>query len=593
MECLKEALPACPHLIRAVDGVVRGGSQTGRFERRCLDPNKWHRCLETSVGETRVQEVAGTWADWAWPSAAETSNADDFDEPIGFPQGDSWTISCRVNVDGLQNFGTAAPGVKGQHATQVAEQCARDGRDEGAGIMVVPCTGHQKKVAGESLGRAFFPWVSFPSLSRAARNCGSPPGTKEFDMPNAVVHFALDFARQYGLDLPCFRRYYAFKAEWRKVVMSWFSLPEHDAKKALLMACFGFAFPSRATGLPVACPLLEGLAADAMKLRELLCQKFPQVLQAMKEAKKPRPETSTMAFLLFDKEHTAMRQFCDLLPKHGFALVGPVFDAVLAVPERQLSDGDDHTSRELALLADFESLTGITMQVKALDTAPPVLTVQRILDDILASNQGIRMHSIEHVPGCYSCIGTALLNLFPEEESSIKEATANLTEPISYQRAMQLCPQIAIEPISWAQAKQCTDGTCFLLHTSHASGADIGHAYGLKLVQAAMHIYSSTEEERIQTNASLLLDKLQNVPGIYIFNVHVLPNGDPAAKRRKKEYGTSIELQLKAGMECDSEETSWERLRMQLKDSMRKEVDREITRPGLSCTVEQTLLGHL
>lgn len=108
-------------------------------------------------------------------------------------------------------------------------------------------------------------------------------------MPNAVVHFALDFARQYGLDLPCFRRYYAFKAEWRKVVMSWFSLPEHDAKKALLMACFGFAFPSRATGLPVACPLLEGLAADAMKLRELLCQKFPQVLQAMKEEKKPRP----------------------------------------------------------------------------------------------------------------------------------------------------------------------------------------------------------------------------------------------------------------------------------------------------------------
>ena len=181
-------------------------------------------------------------------------------------------------------------------------------------------------------------------------------------MPNAVVHFVLDFARQYGLDLPCFRRYYAFKAEWRKVVMSWFSLPEHDAKKALLMACFGFAFPSRATGLPVACPLLEGLAADAMKLRELLCQKFPPVLQAMTEAKKPRPETSTMAFLLFDKEHTAMRQFCDLLPKHGFALVGPVFDAVLAVPERQLSDGDDQTSRGLALLADFESLTGITMQ---------------------------------------------------------------------------------------------------------------------------------------------------------------------------------------------------------------------------------------
>ena len=349
------------------------------------------------------------------------------------------------------------------------------------------------------------------------------------------------------------------------------------------MASFGFAFPSRASGSPVACPLLEGLAADAMKLREVLCQKFPSVVQDMKAAKRPRPETSAMAFLLFDKEHKAMQLFCGLLPKHGFALVAPVFDAVLAVPQANLSmSGEevDSAASEQALLEDFHSQTGIMMQVKPLDRSPPMLTVQQILESILENNAGIRMGAIHHIPGCYSCIGTALLNLFPEEADPLKAATSNLPEPMSYQHMMQLCPQFSIEPVSLSQAEQCGDGMCFLLHASSSSAKDCGHAYGLKLVQEAAHIYSSAEEECIQTNAKKLWKHLSKAHGTQVFQVNVLSADDRAAKRRRKEApSTCLEVQLKAGMEA---EEGWSSVAPQVRACMEREVLQEITRLGLS-----------
>ena len=349
VEYLKDSLQQFPHLIRLVDGLQRAGAPLDRFERWCLDADSWHQCLQTCLESQNIPEVVGTWNDWLWPSAAEAS-AYNTDETPGFPRGDAWEISCRMDVAGLKEFAEMVPGDKGEHARLLAELCEREGTIEGD-VTILSTLGHQKKVAGASLGRVFFPWISFPNLSRSARDFGSPPGTKEFDMPNAVVHFALVWAKEYGLDLPCFQRYHANKGTWRKIVMQWFALAEQDAKKALLQACFGFAFPSRASGKPVICPLLEGLAADAMRLRATMCERHPSLLAAMRAAGRPRPETSTMAFLLFDKENQTMQAFRKLLPKYGFALVAPVFDAVLAVPQsRTEEDGTERAPNQDALL---------------------------------------------------------------------------------------------------------------------------------------------------------------------------------------------------------------------------------------------------
>ena len=317
-----------------------------------------------------------------------------------------------------------------------------------------------------------------------------------------------------------------------------------------------------------------------MNLRTAVSLKHPHVVAAMQEAGRPRPETSTMAFILFDKENKAMQEFCNLLPQHGFSLVAPVFDAALAVPQRRTQDdGEDAESREVALLKDFESKTGILMQVKPLSRPTPVVAVCKLLEECVSQGLAVHMNPVEHIPGRFACIGTALLNLFPDEGDCLRAATSNLTQPISYQYAMELCPSIAIEPCSFQDATQSRDGACFLVHAPNTWDADVGHAYGVKLAQASAQIYSSTQQEYIQTNAQLFWQKLSKIPGAHVFKVSLLRDAEPAAKRRKKE-ATSVELLLKAGV-AEAEEILHPVLPL-VRECMEKEVSAEIARCVLS-----------
>lgn len=279
-----------------------------------------------------------------------------------------------------------------------------------------------------------------------------------------------------------------------------------------------------------------------------------------------------------------MQAFCKLLPKYGFALVAPVFDAVLAVPQsRTEEDGTERAPNQDALLNDFRDSTGITMQVKTLSRTRPQATVPNILRELLSNNMAIRMDPVQRLPGRFSCIGTALLNLFPDEANGIKEATSNLSSPISYHHTMEICPNVLIEPTSFDQATQSGDGTCFLVHASNTWDADVGHAYGVKMVEATAQIYTSTEEEYIQTNTQLLWQKLAKTPGTYIFKVSIISqDGEPQAKRRKKDAAstTSVELLLKAGV-VEAEETL-RPVMPQVRERMSKEVSQELARPKLS-----------
>jgi hypothetical protein len=148
---------------------------------------------------------------------------------------------------------------------------------------------------------------------------------------------------------------------------------------------------------------------------------------------------------------------------------------------------------------------------------------------------------------------------------------------------MEICPNVLIEPTSFDQATQSGDGTCFLVHASNTWDADVGHAYGVKMVEATAQIYTSTEEEYIQTNMQLLWQKLAKTPGTYIFKVSIISqDGEPQAKRRKKDAAstTSVELLLKAGV-VEAEETL-RPVMPQVRERMSKEVSQELARPKLS-----------
>ena len=79
----------------------------------------------------------------------------------------------------------------------------------------------------------------------------------------------------------------------------------------------------------------------------------------MVRAGRQRPETSTMAFLLFDREDAATRLLISLLNEHGWILVCPIFDGVVAVPGPETVPGTED-----AIVQTFEDQTYLRLHTK-------------------------------------------------------------------------------------------------------------------------------------------------------------------------------------------------------------------------------------
>jgi len=79
----------------------------------------------------------------------------------------------------------------------------------------------------------------------------------------------------------------------------------------------------------------------------------------MVAAKRPRPATSTLAFMVFEEEDRATQTLVNLLEEYGWRLVCPVFDAVVAVPGPDAVPGTDQ-----AVAQAFHAATGLQLQLK-------------------------------------------------------------------------------------------------------------------------------------------------------------------------------------------------------------------------------------
>ena len=190
-------------------------------------------------------------------------------------------------------------------------------------------------------------------------------------------------AESHGLEMPCFKLHRLQKESWRRAVATWHKLKEQDSKKELLRACFGCIYARRVDGEFLACPLLEGLAVESQRLQARLCEQSTDLSKCMQESGKPRLEASVLAYLLFEMENEKLRQFVELLPRRRFAMVAPVFDAVVAALD---PDGDAET-----LVEDFETLTEIRMQVAQVCTETASATsLQHRLNGREVSERGTR-----------------------------------------------------------------------------------------------------------------------------------------------------------------------------------------------------------
>lgn len=104
-----------------------------------------------------------------------------------------------------------------------------------------------------------------------------------------------------------------------------------------------------------------GLAVESATVRKCLCDRHPEVLKHMVSCGRPRPETSTMAFILFDHEDGATRHLVEILKEFHWDLVCPVYDAVLAMPTPQALQGTAD-----AICQQFELDTGLKLRAEVL-----------------------------------------------------------------------------------------------------------------------------------------------------------------------------------------------------------------------------------
>ena len=105
--------------------------------------------------------------------------------------------------------------------------------------------------------------------------------------------------------------------------------------------------------------LSPGIAVESRTLREFLCAANAPVMAQMVAAKRPRPATSTLAFMVFEEEDRATQTLVNLLEEYGWRLVCPVFDAVVAVPGPDAVPGTDQ-----AVAQAFHAATGLQLQLK-------------------------------------------------------------------------------------------------------------------------------------------------------------------------------------------------------------------------------------
>jgi hypothetical protein len=544
-----------------------------------------------------VDAVFGTWSDWTWPTTSSHEEAwdDAFDgiELCSFQNGPAWEMKFYVDLEKLQEYARTKEDPRQDQLDEYLVLLVEHGTFDSNGFCITQ-RGHQKVVAGKPLGRWFFPWLSLLNLSKNARAAAAPSGTVEFDQPNAIVHFVVEMASELDVPVPLFRKYKEHKAAWRSCTATYMALSEAEAKKSLLTACFGFAFPSHNKPKLGAMPLLEGLASESKAVRQAACKANPNVVEAMLKAHKPRPETSTFAYLLFDREAAATRQFMDVLQTSRWLAVTPVYDAVLALPGKAESPHQLKTAEEVAWA--FASQSGIAMQIKEL-TACADEDKQYLTDKVAAlllSNGASYAGEAMSATGKLMCLPSALVNLFPEPTTAhwdLRTKLENAEGPFTYKECLQKCENLILEPLT-AFPDKLPRQSSFVVHEPRV-GLSYGHAYGVSIQDDTCFLTSSTWSRRVQMPSSTFEALIREHPALKFFRT-CMDEEHKRKKRRNQPRSSQADefafdpLDLLAG--ADSESAA-EDVAGAVVMSIQREVDRERARlttqrklPGFNAT---------
>ncbi|CAJ1343512.1 unnamed protein product [Effrenium voratum] len=311
-------------------------------------PAEWYSIL-TPPPDGSLAAKDTQWLLHRMARLTEAATPDDMQadghEPQGFQNSHpGWEVQCHIHLQRLESYTALRVDARPDQVQQLLHLAQAQGAPSHDGLVAVKQVGYKKLVAGAPLGRHFFPHASVSSLTRHVK---------------LYALIMVKLAQSFHIHTPNLIAYMKHKSHWRAAVAKYYHIEDEEAKEVLMRAVFGFAGPMEEHAKQGVLPLLHGLAAESAEVRNAVCADKPEILAAMKVAKKPRPETSALAFILFDEEDRAMRHLVNLLPDFGWFLVAPVFDAVLAAPKASTVLGT-----EGALKTQFELDTGLRLHMK-------------------------------------------------------------------------------------------------------------------------------------------------------------------------------------------------------------------------------------
>lgn len=561
---LAEAIINYPHLLRLA------GGHKSRFERRPLDLQRMDKVLAEAVGE-RMVDVFGTWSDWQWP--VDQSGEDIWDdvcegaEPPSFENGPPWDVKFRIDVQGLREYVLQGTDPRQEQVEQFLQLVDRESKQDAQGTFLRQ-DGRQKVVAGHPMGRFFFPWLSYPNLSKAARAAASPAAAVEFDQPNAIVRFIIDLAEELGVLVPLFKKYYSHKSSWRNAVMKYMDLDLDDAKRLLTKATFGFAHPLADKRERGVLPILSGLAAESAQVRAVVCDARPELLGAMVKAGRPRPGTSCLAFVVFDRENDITRSFwahlltCDWLP------VGPVYDAVVATPHQAAHD------KPATMVADmYEQTSGIKMQTKSLKA--PSLPQHRYLVDVVAdlmsAGKAWSAGEVKVVSGAHKCLAFAVVNLFSEDED-VADAFDDSDGPMTYRQCQDQVNDLLFDLEKYSPEAAPAAGR-YIVHESRVA-QPFGNANAIEASAGQIRFYAAGLATVAEMQAATFWGALQDVLDFTLLKVRRVQ--EPKKKKARQE--PQAFLDLLAGGPDQEDDAFEERISALAVSTVQDEVKREVER---------------
>ena len=430
--------------------------------------------------------------------------------------------------------------------------------------------GHQKLVDKKALGRYFFPWLSFPNLSKAARAAASPKHSIEFDQPAAVAHAIIQLAAELRVSVPFFHRYRKYKRAWREATSKYFGLGTGEAKRLLQKAVFGFAHPVPRCHDSGVLPFLTSLAQESAHVRKAACEAYPGVYRAMVAAGRPRPETSALAFLAFDIENKITLSFWEHLQANKWIPVVPIFNAVIGVPCQ------DGVSAE-AVLDSFEAKHGVRMQDQQVESVE--VEIQKylvdIFEDLLESDKISRVGDVKVLTGARRCVSVALANLFPDDEDLLV-ALGDQDGPETYRQVLTRCSEhICFESETYNPNNSPKSGS-WIVHEERV-GQPFGHAYGFEISGGRIRVFVLALAGILEMPRETFWASLQLLPGFSLIRVKRAPSGGPKKKKAKVDAGDSV-LDLLAGADDSERFDVADRMADCVVTVVQKEVAREVQR---------------